>query len=425
MSLQYNPRFTLRQARFHALSCSQLCDFLKNLNYASNKDDDKVLIEDAWQDLLDSLYDGSLIRWLKQLGEDDSKIKEIGGVLKPFVVSGTILMDLVDKLFDDIPEKISEFLGKKIDAEKKLKSDKIIPKKDLILKLNNSVCMEMVWVETNVKEKVNEEFIIKPYDFHMGSDDIESLPWERPVHKVHFTNGYWIGKYPITQKQWDAMGGEPKSLSPFRGGKGGSKTNPVKSVSWENTNSFCEQLNSFFTPQLDELNNKNDKITVKYKFALPTEAQWEFAARGGIKSKGYKYSGSNDINEVAWYYENSGKQYVDNNKWDFNKLHDNNCSIHPVGLKKPNELGIHDMSGNVWEWCRDCCKWDDKKGMVVTDTYKEGIKDPCCKVGSYRVIRGGSWFNPARDCRPSFRDCGDPTHRNGSFGFRVALVPVH
>ena len=427
MSLQYNSRFTLKQARFHALSCSQLCDFLKNLNYASNKDDDKVLIEDAWQDLLDSLYDGSLIRWLKQLGEDDSKVKEIVGVLKPFVVHGEILKVLAEKLFDSIPQKIADYLDDKINNEQKRKSVGIIvPQNDLVLKLNDSVIMEFIWVETTVKEEKAGKTKIEPYDFYMGSDDADSFSWEKPVHKVHLTNGYWIGKYPVTQEQWDAMGGEPKSPSYFHGGKGGSKTNPVECVSWENSNSFCEQLNSFFSPQLDELNNKNGKTTLKYRFALPTEAQWEFAARGGIRSKGYKYSGSNDINEVAWYYENSGRQYMDEDKWGVRKLDDNKCTTHPVGLKLPNELGIHDMSGNVWEWCRDCAEWNDKEKRVVTDTYvvKEGgLDDPCCQNGSYRVFRGGSWSYTARFCRPSCRDCDDPPLRHG-VGFRVALVPV-
>ena len=424
MLLQYNPRFTLRQARFHALSCSQLRDFLRNLNYASGKDDDQALIEDAWQDLLDSLYDGSFIRWLKQLGEDDSKIEGIEGVLKPFVVSGEILKDLTEKLFDnEIPNKIAKYLDEKIEKDKGRRSDgEIILEKDFILKLNDSVCMEMVWVETNVTEtKYGEN--ITPYVFHMGSDDIDSFSWERPVHKVHFTNGYWIGKYPITQEQWDAMGVEPESPSNFHEGRGGSKTNPVERVSWQDANSFCEQLNRVFSPELDELSKNTDNATVKYEFALPTEAQWEFAARGGIKSKGYKYSGSNDINEVAWYYENSGKQYVDEDKWAYGKILEHNCSPHPVGLKKPNELGIHDMSDNVWEWCRDCCELDANNEKM--DTYKKGsLVDPYCKDGSYRVFRGGSWNDYARFCRSSDRNYHDPSYRLNFLGFRVALVPV-
>ena len=118
-----------------------------------------------------------------------------------------------------------------------------------------------------------------------------------------------------------------------------------------------------------------------YKFSLPTEAQWEYAARGGNKSTGYEYSGSNDINEVAWYDGNSGGQ------------------THPVGEKKPNELGLYDMSGNVWEWCLDT-------------------------IGSHRIIRGGSWNYRAYNCQVANRNYGSPDYRYGKYGFRLALVPV-
>ena len=420
MTLQYNPRFTLKQARFHALSCSQLCDFLKNLNYASNKDDDKVLIEDAWQDLLDSLYDGSLIRWLKQLGEDDSKVKEIVGVLKPFVVHGEILKDLAKKLFDSIPQKIADYLDDKINNEQKRKSVGIIvPQKDLVLKLNDSVIMEFIWVETTVKKTK----IKQPYDFYMGSDDADSFSWERPVHKVHLTNGYWLAKYPVTQKQWEIIDKNGTNISALFHGE----NNPMIKISWEDAGNFCKKLNHFFASQIEQSVFKKGEEEYHYSFALPTEAQWEFAARGGVRSKGYKYSGSNDINEVAWYYENSGEQYLDDDKGSIMaKTRGNKNTIHPVGLKMPNELGIHDMSGNVWEWCKDCCEWDSNRRMVVTEgTYKDDITDPCCTVGSSRVFRGGSWLNPSRICRPSYRGYSSgPADRSYNLGFRVALIPV-
>ena len=127
-------------------------------------------------------------------------------------------------------------------------------------------------------------------------------------------------------------------------------------------------------------------------FKLPTEAQWEYAARGGNLSKGYKYSGSNNLGEVGWYGSNSG-----------------NCT-HRVGEKQPNELGLYDMSGNVWEWCED---WSG--GYIVTSQ-----RDPLgAASGSNRVDRGGSWGNEARYCRVSYRDSGTPGDRYGNLGFRL------
>ena len=173
---------------------------------------------------------------------------------------------------------------------------------------------------------------------------------------------YYIGKYEVTQAQWKAvMGNNPARF------KGADR--PVEQVSWNDAMEFCEKLNYL------------ELAPAGYKFSLPTEAQWEYGARGGNKSKGYEYSGSNDLKEVAWYVGNSGSQTYD------------------VGGKKPNELGLYDMSGNVWEWCLDA-------------------------DGSPRVLRGGSWLNRAYDCRVASRRHRDPDSRSFSYGFRLALVPV-
>ncbi|MCM1170246.1 MAG: formylglycine-generating enzyme family protein, partial [Bacteroides sp.] len=131
-------------------------------------------------------------------------------------------------------------------------------------------------------------------------------------------------------------------------------------------------------------------------YVLPTEAQWEYAARGGKKSKGYKYAGSNNIDEVAWHIDNS------------------NGRTHAVGMKKANELGIYDMSGNVWEWCAD---WYASYDANDTDN----PTGP--QIGANRVVRGGGWGNDARYCRVSFRVGGDPGSRDIFLGFRVALLP--
>ena len=153
---------------------------------------------------------------------------------------------------------------------------------------------------------------------------------------------------------------------------------PVECVSWDTCQEFIQKLNS--------LTGRN--------FRLPTEAEWEFACRGGINSRGYKYSGSNDIDNVAWYDGNSGDQ------------------THPVGTKAPNELGIYDMSGNVWEWCSD---WY----ADYTSNSQTNPKGP--QSGSFRVGRGGSWNGRAGYCRSSYRCIINPAYRFGSLGLRLAL----
>ncbi len=186
-----------------------------------------------------------------------------------------------------------------------------------------------------------------------------SLPIIKSLVKIE-EKDYYIGKYEVTQAQWKAvMGNDPAHF------KGADR--PVENVSWHDAMEFCEKLNDYgYAPR-------------GYKFSLPTKAQWEFAARGGNLSKGYEYSGSNDINEVAWYRDNSGRQ------------------THDVGGKKPNELGLYDMSGNVQEWCF-------------------GGFNPC-------HIRGGSWRDGAGGCQVAHGDY-DPGYEYPYRGFRLALVPV-
>lgn len=195
---------------------------------------------------------------------------------------------------------------------------------------------------------------------------------ERPVHKVSLSP-YYIATVEVTQAQWKAvMGSDP---SKFKG-----DNLPVESVNWEEAMDFCERLS---------------EVTGK-KYVLPTEAQWEFAARGGNLSQGYKYSGSDSIGEVAWYSENSGGQ------------------THPVGEKKANELGLYDMSGNVWEWCLD---W------YGTYSPEDAVNPQGPEEGSYRVFRGGSWSSIARHCRVSDRSDSSPGDRYLSLGFRVVCLP--
>ena len=194
---------------------------------------------------------------------------------------------------------------------------------------------------------------------------------ERPVHQVT-VNSFRIGKYEVTQGQWKAiMGNNPSYFS-----KGDNY--PAENVSWEDAQEFIRQLN----------------IKTGRNYRLPTEAEWEYAARGGNKSRGFKYSGSNSVNDVAWNANNSDD------------------STHPVGTKLPNELGIYDMSGNVWEWCYD---WSSSYSASAQ-------RNPTgTSSGSYRVLRGGCWRAVVSDCRVAFRYDINPTDRYYSLGFRLVL----
>ena len=195
---------------------------------------------------------------------------------------------------------------------------------------------------------------------------------EKPAHKVTVSD-FYIGKYEVTQAQWKAvMGNNP---SGFKG-----DNLPVERVSWDDVQEFIRKLNAQTGKQ----------------YRLPTEAEWEFAARGGNKSKGYKYSGSNTPGDVAWawYDDNSGQR------------------THNVGTKSPNELGIYDMSGNVFEWC------NNYRGDYSSNV-QNNPKGP--STGSARVVRGGSWDYNTRYLRVSHRFNVTPAGRNSLFGFRLVL----
>jgi formylglycine-generating enzyme required for sulfatase activity len=192
---------------------------------------------------------------------------------------------------------------------------------------------------------------------------------EKPAHSVTVSS-FSIGKYEITQAQWETI--MDSNPTDFKG-----DNLPVENVSWEEVQEFISRLN---------------KATGK-KYRLPTEAEWEYAARDGKKSRNYKYSGSNSIDEVAWYEDNSGYK------------------THPVGTKKANKLGIYDMSGNVYEWCNDW--YGDYSSSAQTNPVG-------ASSGSRRVIRGGGWNNDARGCRVVTRYGGSPGDRGINLGLRLA-----
>ena len=194
---------------------------------------------------------------------------------------------------------------------------------------------------------------------------------ELPVHSVTLSD-YYIGQTEVTQELWEAvMGSNPSYFK-------GNNQCPVEDVSWNDCQEFIEKLN--------RLTGKN--------FRLPTEAEWEYAARGGNKSRGYKYSGSNNPDAVAWYDDNSGSK------------------THPVATKQSNELGLYDMSGNVYEWCQDW--YGEYKSNSQTNPTG-------ASKGSGRVLRGGSWNSHARYVRVSIRDASTPGYRNYSIGLRLAF----
>jgi len=235
--------------------------------------------------------------------------------------------------------------------------------------------------------------------FDMGANDSDAADREKPVHRVILTRPFWIGKCEVTQKQYEQV--MENNPSRFEGAD-----NPVENVSWNDAIEFCKKLT--------DKEHASGRLPASYKYTLPTEAQWEFAARGGNNSKGYKYSGSDDLDRVGWYYENSGDKRLDDSSWSTDKLSSNNCETHAVGQKSPNELGLYDMSGNVWEWCSD---WYD------LDYYDSGaMTNPTgASSGSFRGGRGGSWYSYARYCRSADRVGLTPASLDGNLGFRLCL----
>ena len=225
-----------------------------------------------------------------------------------------------------------------------------------------------------VKDGISIDMVrVEAGTFTMGATAEMEGPFDdaKPPHRVTLTNDYYIGKYEVTQALWQAvMGKNPSSI------KGDNF--PVGKVSWDDCQDFLSKLN---------------RITGK-TFRLPTEAEWEYAARGGNKSRGYQYSGSNILSDVAWYEDNSGYK------------------THAVGTKQSNELGIYDMSGNVFEWCQD---WYDKYSR------SSQVNPTGANSGSTRVFRGGGFGDFAFFCCSWCRTSGSPNLRFNGLGFRLVL----
>lgn len=232
------------------------------------------------------------------------------------------------------------------------------------------VTFKMIWVEGG--------------RFDMGSPAGVGDSDEEPSHRVTL-DGYWIAETEVTQGLWRAVMGAEKGWTQE---KGYGSNYPAYCVSYTEAIDFCNKLN---------------KLTDnKYGFRLPTEAEWEYAARGGNKSNGYTYSGSNTLDNVAWYWNNS------------NGNNGNTYGTHEVKTKSSNELGIYDMSGNVWEWCSD---WYGKN--YYKESPPKNPKGP--STGDDRVLRGGSWSTMPITAESLIAATYDPDSSDCDFGFRLAV----
>jgi formylglycine-generating enzyme required for sulfatase activity len=256
----------------------------------------------------------------------------------------------------------------------------------------NTILNELTQLEAEIKknmEYVKDMVFVKSGTFTMGctnEQDKDCDNDEKPAHKVTISD-FYIGKYPVTQAQWEAVMG---SYSYPKGSwNTGCDDCPADNVNWNDIQEFIRKLNA----------------QTGQNYRLPTEAEWEYAARGGDQSKSYKYSGSNNIDEVAWYSTNYK-----------NSQHGERGTTHPVGTKNPNELGIYDMSGNVSEFCQD--KYDKNYYSISPPTNPKGTNS------GYIVLRGGNWSDDAKACRVTNRySTGAMNFTTIKGGFRLTLSP--
>ncbi len=256
---------------------------------------------------------------------------------------------------DSIPKKHSTASGAAADAH------------ELSVNLGGGVALEMV--------------LLPAGEFMMGSPDSDkdAQDQEKPQHRVRITKPFYLGKYLVTQEQWQAV--MDKNPSRFQGPK-----NPVENVSPDDCQVFLDKLNAKAGAEGG-------------KFGLPTEAQWEYACRAGSTTKFCFGDDEARLGDYAWYEENASNK------------------THPVGSKKPNAWGLFDMHGNVWQWCRDC--YGDN---YYANSPKDDPTGPETR-GSH-VYRGGCWRCPANTCRSAIRSLGGHLTRSDVIGLRVCRIPA-
>ena len=297
-------------------------------------------------------------------------------------VDGSGVVDI-----DDVNNLINVMLGKSQNPEADVNGDGMADIDDLNIVINVMLGKEPAdEVETKIFVVNGVSFkmiLIEDGTFTMGATAEQGGDFtnhERPVHEVSLSS-YRIGETEVTQELWQAvMESNPSSFN-------GNPQLPVENVSYDDCLAFIAELN---------------RLTGE-TFRLPTEAEWEYAARGGKLSKGYKYSGSNDIGDVCWFYDNTCA-FGDGSP---------EYGTHSVGAKSPNELGLYDMSGNVMEWCYD---WYGR--AYYNNSPSTNPDGPA--TGVARVARGGSWYGGAKTCRVSHRDAIQPSIAHEGLGLRLA-----
>jgi formylglycine-generating enzyme required for sulfatase activity len=321
---------------------------------------------------------------LQPYREYERKLAEYEQALRESVKAGEIQYPFSPSIEADLQEyrqylKLKEsdiiaieakiLLPLKIEYEESLKKVNTIVsepelKSNLITEdLGNNVKLEMVTIPAG--------------SFTMGSDESD-YDDEKPQHQVKLQE-FYLGKYPVTQEQYQAiMGNNPSKFKD-------NPKNPVELVSWDDAQEFCQKL--------------NQKTGKKYR--LPTEAEWEYACRAGTQTRYYFGDDEKQLGEYAWFDKNSDSK------------------THPVGQKKPNNWGLHDMSGNVWEWCED--PWHDSYANKPEDIKNNGNSIWSDSNESRHILRGGSWNDNSGGCRSAVRDGYDADFGYYYYGFRLVL----
>jgi formylglycine-generating enzyme required for sulfatase activity len=298
-----------------------------------------------------------------------------GKVMVHYTLNASTPVDVLLSYSSDVGSPFSPCISTSGHLKKQTSGDKIITWDCIADKVTQGNMLFKVTVaasDTSINYEIEMAYV-RGGSFTMGCTNkrMDCTPNESPAHIVTVDN-FYIGKYEITQAQWKSvMDNNPSGFVDS------SLRSPVERVSWNEIQEFIRKLNA-----------KTGK-----NYRLPTEVEWEYAARGGNASKGYKYSGGYLADEIGWSVSNSGS------------------STHPVGTKSPNELGIYDMSGNVWEWCSDF--YGDYAPINPADV----------PPNSHYVIRGGGWSHHVMNCRVSRRGGVYPDFRYDFLGFRLARSP--